>query len=460
MKITEIMAIDFPRVTKYATIAEASKQMLDYGTSYVIVVDRGTVVGLATTKDILRFIGDNSKESIEIIMTPSGSLHVASTETTFSELVDKFYTHAIRQIPIFNGSDLAGVVTKDDVFNVLHKQELEIRDARESEEYAVSILNSLMEGLIVIDRDAVIRQFNPAAEALTGLKAKDRIGKKGSTVSTKESPVYEVLQTGKAIYNKHEPLKNGRTWTVNYVPMVANGQVEGVIQTFWDVTEQTQLENNLLRTLEELDKAFSLTLPNTNMEAMLKNSPEYHDEYDRDRGLITITGVIPDGGYRHVVNGLKVVADFKEKGLMRVVGLDKDTLVSAIVFHDIGKSQPLLKVGDVVDPRLVFEDSKKHAARSADIAGNFYLKEPSVVTLIRYHHHNENELPADFPTHLLPSYRLLRLVDGLSAGITRRESQMTCDVSGTKVMVHEHSKDSRFNRSFSLDIYTGDIIEL
>src|SRR5690606_15464586 len=147
----------------------------------------------------------------------------------------------------------------------------------------------------------------------------------------------------------------------------------------------------------------------------------------------TITEVIPDGTYRHVVNALKVAADLNRQGVFHQVAIDKDTLVQAILFHDLGKVQPRLQVGDRVDPAQVFEPSKLHAARSADMAANSYNGPEQAPWLTRYQHHAEDDLPPELPRHLLPRLRLRRLVDGLSASTTRRAGSVRLKADGNQV---------------------------
>lgn len=323
-------------------------------------------------------------------------------------------------------------------------------------EHAALILESLHEGVIVVDRDLVIRAYNPAAERLTGRKASERLGRRAEVVSVEESPVFRVLQTGHPEYNVRQQLRDGRVFELNFVPLMHQGEVVGVVQTFRDVTGQIRLERRLTTALAELDEAFALTLPNTRIERKLKQTPEFRDVYDPQTGLIEITEVIPDGTYRHVINALKVAADLHRQGAMELPGVDKDLIVQTIIFHDVGKVQPRLKVGDVVDPRAVFEESTRHAARSAEIAARWYAAHPDVVELVRYHHHREVDLPPAFPAHLLPMLRLFQVIDGLSACITRRDGIVHVEVEGTRVLVDEYNPHPGFSRKWYIDLYTGE----
>ncbi len=169
--------------------------------------------------------------------------------------------------------------------------------------------------------------------------------------------------------------------------------------------------------------------------------------YDPETGTATVVGVIPDGTYRHVINGLRIMAELKTLGLFQLVGLDKDTMAQAFIFHDLGKEQPQLQVGERFAPQEVFEPSPLHAERSADWAVRDYHVSPDVEWLVRYHHTPEEDLPETFPAALKPMWRLLRIVDGLSAGMTRRQAKIApITRNGTTLTICEESVDQRYRR--------------
>jgi PAS domain S-box-containing protein len=328
-------------------------------------------------------------------------------------------------------------------------------DPTTREDRARAILASLHEGLIVVDRDLCIREFNPAAERLTGHKAAERLGRKAEVFSKQDSPIFQVLATGEARYGVETETLDGRVFLANYVPLFEGARLEGAVQTFTDVTEQKRLQRQLTQAKIEVDQAFALTLPNSRVEHKLKHTPEYRDEPDPSSSRIRITEVIPDGCYQHVVNSMKVAADLNHAGAMNIPGISKDILVQAIIFHDLGKSQPVLRVGDWIEPGEVFEPGPRHAARSAEIAQHFYGKSPDMVTLIRYHHHEEPGLPPDFPEHLRPMLRMLRIIDGLSACLTRSEGSYDLRVDLDVVTVNERSSHPGYDREWTVNILTG-----
>lgn len=169
---------------------------------------------------------------------------------------------------------------------------------------------------------------------------------------------------GKADRGERElRLPNGRDVLFKFSVMRDSERVSAVVVTFMDVTPLKQAEARASHQQQELDMAFALTLPNSKIEAKLKSSPEYQDIYNVETGQAVVTGVIPDGTYRHVINGLRIMAELKAVGAFDLVGIDKDTMVQAFIFHDISKAQPDLRVGETFVPRKTFEPSHLHAER-------------------------------------------------------------------------------------------------
>lgn len=221
------------------------------------------------------------------------------------------------------------------------------------------------------------------------------------------------------------------------------------------ISQKEGTGKQLLPYEKEVEMALAIMMPDLRLTRRLQSIVEYRDEYDSSAGKICITGRITQGVYRHVINILKLVADVFQQGLMDLPGIEKDILVTAAIFHDLGKVQPELKIGDVVDPREVFEPGYKHAFRGAALAEGVYGLNRDTVLLIKYHHHEEGELPSEFPEYLLPMYRLFRLLDGLSAGITRRGARVRISVQGTKIFVEENNPVPKYDGAYAFDLYMG-----
>ncbi|NLS45345.1 MAG: PAS domain-containing protein [Firmicutes bacterium] len=410
----------------------------------------------------LDFMSKAIKRSIkaENLMVPKEIIPFISTETHLDTAVSAFFKTGFPELPVLDNGYLIGSLPLQSVLETTLEALTSLGRQKEIEKRSSIILQSMNEGLIVIDTDLIIQEYNHAAEKLLGTKASEKIGTKAVVVTKGEWPIFEVIKTGKPRFNVISPLIDGRIFSTNYIPMIENDKIIGVIQTFRDITEQEEMRAQLVTSRDELDRAFALTLPNSKVEHKLKTTPEYRDVYNHITGEVTITEVIPDGGYKHVVNALKILADLNNKGIMSILGINKDVMVKSIIFHDLGKSQPQLEIGQTIEPLSEFEDGPAHAQRSANIAAHFYECESDVTMLIKYHHHKEAELSDDFPDYLMPMFRLLKLVDGLSAALTRRDATIKLDVEGTRIYVYERNTHPCYNKSRVVNLFTGEITEI
>lgn len=463
MLVKDIFRKDFLSASPTDKFLDVVRAMAEKNERAAYVLNEGKeLLGIITNYILQTLVieGGNLNVEVKDIMLPMEKIHYVYPDTDIQNSIKSFSKHGISMMPVLQSAynhNLIGVLHHQDVIKTYMDQQVKTQLENSKERRAREIVHSLNEGLIVVDRDLTIREFNPAAEKLTGLKAVDRIGKKSKNLSKQPSITEIVLSTGEPRFGIETKLQDGRVFLVNYVPLKTNGSnsVEGVIQTFSDITSFKSLQIQLSKTKEELDKAFALTLPNSKVEYKLKSTPEYRDEFDLESSTITVTEIIEGGGYLHVVNCLKVAADFNEMGIMKLIGIDKDTLVEAIIFHDLGKSQPTLKVGDRVSPKDAFEEGIYHAARSAELASKFYGKNDDITNIVRYHHHTEDMLPKDFPSHLLPLLRLFKVIDGLSAALTRRSAKVTYKADGSKLTIFEDNKHPMYNRVMEIDLYTG-----
>jgi hypothetical protein len=320
------------------------------------------------------------------------------------------------------------------------------------------ILNATTDVIIVVDVNLLVLYMNDIAKQILNLDKEAsyrNIHLFNDLIVSVLDPVPRNLSEFEAFLKMRvvkkgiiTKLKNGTQLSISTIPLVGNMTVKGILITAQDIT-------NFIEMKQELDMAFALTLPNSKIEHKLRSIVEYQDTYDIQSKKITITGVIKNGGYLHVVNCLKLFSVLHGQNITKIIGVDKDKLVQAFIYHDLGKSQPVLSIGDVVDPKEAFEDSRLHAFRSAEIAQNFYNLDDDVVEIIRYHHHSGDSLPDTLPWRLLPMLRVFQLIDGLSAAITRGGVQVEFSVLDCVVQVTEVNHRPKYNGTWQIDLYTG-----
>lgn len=390
---------------------------------------------------------------------------------------------AIRIVDLCDGLDKAGrrmagegflmVMKKGQPTGTLWADDLAGFSAVPDSEHSVpgpedfaQVFDLFPDGLIITNIDLRIMYVNNMAAGLFNTTKGDIVGKQLDTAIGRYffasyqdyrrcSSVYEVLKHRRPVYNLERKLLCGRTFKMNYLPVVRDGELACLAIIFRDVTGEKEIIEFSRSACKELTEAFRVMLPTTRIEKKLRAIPEYQDVFDPTTGYVEIIEVVAGGAFRHVINCLNIVSELHKKGIFNVPELDRAVVVQALLLHDIGKKQPVLNVGDVVDPKKVFPDGKKHAGLSAGMVGDYPLVSTDVIPLIFYHHHRENELTADFEDRLLPMWRLIRLVDGLSAAITRRHAQLDIMVEGSRIVVLEKNPHPYYNGVRETDVLSG-----
>jgi PAS domain S-box-containing protein len=119
-----------------------------------------------------------------------------------------------------------------------------------------AILESIGEGVVVIDTDGVILMINNSAQTMLGLTAQDAIGhyyekivhiedKKGAPLDTKDRPFVQALSLNKVVtsnYYFHPRNKKRFPATMTTAPIVFNEKVVGAIDVFRDITHEIEID--------------------------------------------------------------------------------------------------------------------------------------------------------------------------------------------------------------------------
>lgn len=136
-------------------------------------------------------------------------------------------------------------------------EELEntLRETRTNRERLNSILQSLQSGVIVIDTNGTVTQFNRAAEII-GCKEKDAVGRPYGEVAPHGKTEYGLLDTlknRKEIRHEEKLLtaKNGTLVPVNYSTSLIldeNGEPNGAVEVFHDISKIKEMEQEVIQT--------------------------------------------------------------------------------------------------------------------------------------------------------------------------------------------------------------------
>ena len=153
------------------------------------------------------------------------------------------------------------------------------------------LLNAVGEGIYGFDLSGNAVFVNPAAERMTGWKAKELLGKKihqyhhhshadGSPYPADECQIYCTMFDGKRREVKNEVFwrKDGTSFAVEYTstPVYRQGELIGAVAVFRDISAQQQTQNELKQALEQV-KHLSEQLQDENNYLIAELNEDWQD---------------------------------------------------------------------------------------------------------------------------------------------------------------------------------------
>lgn len=141
----------------------------------------------------------------------------------------------------------------------LYKHQME-RQLKENEQWLLTVLESIGDAVITNDAKGCVTFMNPSAEALTGWKQEDSIGKDSTEIfnivhevtrTPIESPVAKVLREGSIVNSLNHTLlltKDGKEIPIHdtVAPIKDDtGTIRGAVVVFQNLTERKQAEEQL-----------------------------------------------------------------------------------------------------------------------------------------------------------------------------------------------------------------------
>lgn len=204
--------------------------------------------------------------------------------------------------------------------------------------FITSILDSIHDGIVVINRDGVIIYANPAYTRILGVKTEKVIGKRMSAIAP-EAIALKALESKEAIINKPSRVVGlGIDIVVSATPVYYQNELLGVVSIFKDISEVTRLT-------EELNKAkeFARYLQE---ELSRKNGPPA--EFNQLIGK--------NSKFLEMLHQAAKVARTDSTVLIRgESGVGKEILATAIHHASKRRNKPLVRVNCAAIPESLLE---------------------------------------------------------------------------------------------------------
>lgn len=120
------------------------------------------------------------------------------------------------------------------------------------------VFENMANGLIIVNKNGIIIDFNPAAEKIIGVQAQDVIGENVKEVIP-NTRLDIVLKEGKKELGQMQKINDETYIATNRAPIVHQGEIIGAVAIFQDVSTIRKLSNEL-REIKALKKRLELIL--------------------------------------------------------------------------------------------------------------------------------------------------------------------------------------------------------
>ena len=116
MLISEVMTHPVVTADSGESLADVGAAMRDRNVGSVVVLERGSPVGVMTDRDLaLAVVADGVDPADPVGPYSSRPLVAGQVEMELEEAAALMVQHHIRRLPVMDGGDLAGIVTIDDL---------------------------------------------------------------------------------------------------------------------------------------------------------------------------------------------------------------------------------------------------------------------------------------------------------------------------------------------------------
>jgi CBS domain-containing protein len=126
MKVKELLSIkglECFSITSDVSLLDAAKQMTECAIGALLVMDRGSLAGIVTERDIVKVLANDTKlcKDVKIKDVMSTNLLVVKPSDDLDYVMAIMIQNNIRHTPVMEESGLAGLLSMRDVVRVLVK---------------------------------------------------------------------------------------------------------------------------------------------------------------------------------------------------------------------------------------------------------------------------------------------------------------------------------------------------
>lgn len=217
-------------------------------------------------KHTAAIIGKNIRDIIPDTRLPIVS-KTGKSELATRQIIGKSVTLANRT-PIVIDGEVRGATAIFEDISALEKIKWEFYEVKEMQERMQLILETVQDGICVLNKEGIIIYVNPAYLRIVNKTNDEVVGKNVYDIAPNGTRC-NVLKTGKPQINSFSKKRNGTMVVANAYPIMVDNEITGVVSVIKNITEVQNLleklstvsakadylEQELLRT-KKADKAF------------------------------------------------------------------------------------------------------------------------------------------------------------------------------------------------------------
>ncbi|MDI3091162.1 sigma 54-interacting transcriptional regulator [Priestia megaterium] len=300
-----------------------------------VVSPQQKVVGMLTTSELIRSLTEchSLNTKVEEVMKPS------INSVSPHDSIDTAWKVKEGILPVIDEKEkLVGVLTKTDI---LHSYSFYLKHLQENL-YAVetldAVLESAYEGIVIVDTDGIIKEFNEAYCRFLGKKREEAIGKHVTEI-IENTRVHIVSETGtdERGYVQHI---QGQDMIVHRIPIRKEGKIVGAIGML--IFEGVSELYNILGRMQELSRKVT--------EAHLPN----HEQTENNNHFDQIIGESP------AIQTVKEIARKAAKTPSTVLitgesGTGKELFAKAIHYSSPFSEGPFVSINCAAIPEQLLE---------------------------------------------------------------------------------------------------------
>ncbi|PKM50442.1 MAG: Fis family transcriptional regulator [Firmicutes bacterium HGW-Firmicutes-7] len=215
----------------------------------LLVIDENEVI-ILFNQEAERIFGMSSDDvigkNIQLVFPDSRLPEINRTKKSVIAYTQRIgnYTVVTNSTPILVGNEIKGAVSIFEDISKLVNISWELKEIKELKEKYQLILESVQDGICVLDDQGEITYVNTAYTRITGQALENIIGKNIVQISPKGDRM-NVLRTGLPILGSIRKKENQVVVVANVNPIIVDGQILGAISVIKDITEVQVLADKL-----------------------------------------------------------------------------------------------------------------------------------------------------------------------------------------------------------------------